>query len=71
MILDGRDGGQPATLAGLALCLAAGLSYAAYAQVNQRIVQTPGTPPRRRHRRHLRVRRAGGVAAARRPGRPA
>lgn len=45
MILDGRDGGQPATLAGLALCLAAGLSYAAYAQVNQRIVQTPGTPP--------------------------
>jgi DME family drug/metabolite transporter len=45
MILDGHDGSRPATVLGLVLCLAAGLSYAAYAQVNQRIVQTPGCSP--------------------------
>lgn len=42
MVLQGRDD-APVTLAGLALCLAAGLSYAAYALINKRLVG--GHPP--------------------------
>lgn len=38
MVTGGTAGGQPLSPAGLALCLLAGLSYAVYAWVNQRLV---------------------------------
>lgn len=37
--------GGPADLVGIGLCLTAGLSYAVYARLNQRVVQAPGCRP--------------------------
>ena len=42
MVLDGRGAATSAPLAGIALCLLAGLSYAGYALVNQRLVAQVG-----------------------------